>query len=200
MLNSSFGINSEIMKKIIFFDGDGTLWYPRRTRYNEKPWWIYKSREVQRDPRKHLILTPGVSQTLKILSGRGIVLAVLSTRPSLQTTNHQIGPEAYVRRLKGFARYFHIDRYIDEFRACDPVKGDSDRKDVQILSVLREKGIPKSKALMVGDSYDHDYLPARKAGIDCILINSFSHTKNDRRYRRLRRKIPDLSGIFRYLD
>jgi hydroxymethylpyrimidine pyrophosphatase-like HAD family hydrolase len=29
------------MKKIIFFDGDGTLWYPKKTKYKEHPVWLY---------------------------------------------------------------------------------------------------------------------------------------------------------------
>ena len=30
------------MKKIIFFDGDGTLWYPKKTKYKEHPVWLYR--------------------------------------------------------------------------------------------------------------------------------------------------------------
>lgn len=29
------------LKKTVFFDGDGTLWYPKTTRRTRKPWWIY---------------------------------------------------------------------------------------------------------------------------------------------------------------
>lgn len=28
-------------KKIIFFDGDGTLWYPKKTKWTKKPHLIY---------------------------------------------------------------------------------------------------------------------------------------------------------------
>jgi len=187
------------VKKIVFFDGDGTLWYPKRTRFGEKPWWIYRDPEVRRDPRAHLMLTPKAKSTLKALKGEGMVVVVLSTRPSLTVTDHEMSPKDYRKRLNDFAAYFGIDRYIDEYRACDPGKGDSNLKEIDILSVLKRRGIPKSRALMVGDSYAHDYLSSRRAGIDCVLIDSFRHTKGDLRYKRLRRKIQDLGGVFRYL-
>jgi hypothetical protein len=33
-------------KLIIFFDGDGTIWYPKATKRKVKPHWIYS------DPKK----------------------------------------------------------------------------------------------------------------------------------------------------
>ena len=29
------------MKKVVFFDGDGTLWYPKTTKRTAAPHWVY---------------------------------------------------------------------------------------------------------------------------------------------------------------
>ena len=37
------------MKKIIFFDADGTLWYPKSTKYRKHPVWIWnKYKNIKR--------------------------------------------------------------------------------------------------------------------------------------------------------
>ena len=37
----NFDMKTGTKKKIVFFDGDGTLWYPKDTRHTEPPHWIY---------------------------------------------------------------------------------------------------------------------------------------------------------------
>lgn len=51
------------MKKIIFFDGDGTLWYPKKTKYSKHPVWIYKDKRI----KNHLTMTQTSVSTIKKL-------------------------------------------------------------------------------------------------------------------------------------
>jgi len=41
-----------------------------------------------------------------------------------------------------------------------------------ILKILKKRGISKSRALMVGDSYKWDYKSAGDKGVDALLIES----------------------------
>lgn len=183
------------MKKIIFFDADGTLWYPKQTKYSDTPWWIYYHPEGKKiDPLKHLMLMPHVERTLKRLKKEGFTLVLISQLPYTKKVS--------LHKLERMTKHFGIRRFFDEIRpSYSSIKrGHPDPKDIAILDVLKRMKIPKSKALMVGDSYTNDYIPGKKAGIECVLIGSFKHTKDDVRYRRVRRKIPNLSGIFDYLN
>ena len=67
-------------KKIIFFDGDGTLWYPKKTKYAKHPVWLYRDKRFKNHVN-HLVMIPSVLSTLKKLKKEGIILIVLSTHP-----------------------------------------------------------------------------------------------------------------------
>lgn len=183
------------MKKIIFFDGDGTLWYPKRTKYLENPWWIYDHPKRMNDPVKHLTLTPGTRTVLKKLKSMGIVLVVVSTHPQSTKAERNLWLMKKIKHLK-------LEGYFAEFRASRVAtnKKMPNLKDKELLDVLKRRKIKKSEALMVGDSYMHDYLPAKKSGIECILIDSFRYKENYKEHSRVHKKIENLSGIFKYVN
>ena len=54
------------MKKIIFFYGDGTLWYPKKTKYSKHPVWIYKDKRIK-NHLNHLTMTQTSVSTIKKL-------------------------------------------------------------------------------------------------------------------------------------
>lgn len=57
-------------KKIIFFDADGTLWYPKSTKYSKMPHWVYLESQNPDDYLKHLVVIPSVLKTLKKLKDK----------------------------------------------------------------------------------------------------------------------------------
>ena len=70
-----------LKKEIIFFDGDATLWYPKKTKYQEKPHWIYSLAGTRDNYHKHLIIIPTVLATLKKLKEMKVITVLLSTHP-----------------------------------------------------------------------------------------------------------------------
>src|SRR3989338_5332783 len=100
-------------KRIIFFDADGTIWHPKKTKYKKHPVWIYLDKRVK-NPRDHLILTPSALQTLTRLKKLGLLTVILSTSPRKQK-------EADAR-LNDKIKHFKLDKLITEFHAT-PAKG-----------------------------------------------------------------------------
>ena len=149
-------------KRIIFFDGDGTLWYPKKTKWTIKPHLIYTHLNMKPgDYLKHLVLTPQILKTIKSLRKRGILLIVLSTHPHkrLEADMH----------LNNKIKHFGLDKIFDHIYSARPFPWG---KGKVMESVLRKLRMPKSQTLLVGDSYIYDYLSARKVGIDCILLKT----------------------------
>lgn len=155
------------MKKIIFFDGDGTLWYPRKTKRTRKPFWVYSDPHINGDYLPHLTLTPSVEQTLQELRRRGVYTCILSTHPDSLHEAHLV--------LKKKVDYFHLQDLFDEIHATAEYPS---AKGEVILSVLNRLSLKNEDALMVGDSFRWDYQPAVQAGIECALINSAYHQEN----------------------
>lgn len=150
----------KMKKKIIFFDGDGTLWYPKKTKYARHPVWLYKDKRFK-NHINHLIMTPSALSTIKKLKQMGILTIVLSTHPhppkeADAIINHKI-------------KHFKLDKLFDEVHATRVHSGS---KGEVMLKILKRRKIPKSKALMVGDSYIWDFKPAEENGIDALLIES----------------------------
>jgi magnesium-dependent phosphatase-1 len=188
------------MKKIIFFDGDGTLWYPKKTGYTEKPWWIYNRRDTDYGhAEKHLTTTPHVRKVLKKLKAMGIILVLLSTQPYASQYERDASLMRKVEHLK-------LDGYFDEIHASKEKSKKTQliqSKGEVILKVLKRRGIPKSKALMIGDLYIPDYINVRKFGVDAILVGRFKyHEKNPKhmRLKKIKKKISDINEIFKYLS
>jgi len=171
-------------KKIIFFDGDGTLWYPKKTKYSKHPIWLYKDKRFK-NYAAHLIMIPSVLSTIKKLKQMGIITIVLSTHP-------QSPKEANVI-INHKMKHFKLKDFFDEVHAT---KMYPESKGEFILKILSRRKIPKSKALMVGDSYKWDYKSANEMGVDAVLIES----EYEPMKKQVKRTIKKLSDIFEYLN
>ena len=148
------------MKKIIFFDADGTLWYPKTTKRDRHPVWIYKDKRYKKY-EQHLELIPETLSTLKKLKSLGITAIILSTSPHPSKKAHQI--------LMKKVNHFELNQFFDEVHATKEVPIS---KGEYIEKILQERGLSKKSALMVGDSYKWDYSSAQSKGIDALLIQT----------------------------
>ncbi len=175
------------MKKIVFFDGDGTLWYPKATKYTRLPHWVYSTPKTAKDPNKHLMLTPTALSTIKKLKAQGMYLVILSTNP--------YPPEKANAIMKERINYFQLQGLFDEVHATPTDKAS---KGEYIIEILKRTGFAKSQALMVGDSYEWDYLSARNSKIDALLIES--NYRKELGGARTKRVIKGLRDVLNYLS
>lgn len=149
-------------KQLIFFDGDGTLWYPKATKRTAKPHWIYHDPATKDNYLEYLELTPGTKETLAWLKNQGARLVVLSANPYDENTA--------VREIKERLDYFGLGDLFYAVRASD---GNNPAGKAAIMrEIIAELGLAKADALMVGDSYFYDYLAAKDAGIDAFFIEN----------------------------
>ncbi len=177
-------------KKIIFFDGDGTLWYPKTTKRTKKPHWIYKDPIVgnsEEDYMKLLILTPYVKNTLRELKLRDIYSVIISTHPH--------PPKEAQKILGRKVHHFGLENLIREYHSSPDVPGGKGRV---IETILKEKGMPKSQALMVGDSYHYDYLSAKTVGVDVLSVRTDYTVEWIKKYR-IRRCIDTVRNILEFI-
>jgi len=175
-------------KEIIFFDGDGTLWYPKKTKYREKPHWIYSLHNGDVHIQyKYLMIIPTVLSTLKKLKKAGIVTILLSTHPH--------PPKEADSMINHKVSHFKLNSFFDEIHATRKYHFS---KGEFIVKILKERNISKNKALMIGDSYRWDYKPAKDIGVDALLIES-EYMKKDNQGRRIKRTIKKLSDIFNHI-
>lgn len=180
------------MKKIIFFDGDGTLWYPKATKRTVKPHWIYHDPATMGDYRPHLTLTPKVKATLRELRRRGVYTVVISTHPHHAKTADAL--------LQEKVRHFGLEKLLDEVHSARNVPTG---KGVVIARVLKRLKLPKSSALMVGDSYRWDYLAAKHVGVEALLMKTDYLESYKKRYpgaRRLKRVIKNLDEVLPFVE
>jgi putative hydrolase of the HAD superfamily len=149
-------------KKIIFLDGDGTLWYPKKTKRSEKPHWIYEHPETKDNYLEHLELTPEAEKVIKELRERGIMLVVISANPREESIA--------VEEIKARLNYFNLQ---ENFLLVRSSPGDDPNGKAKIiLEVLKDLNLEKSDALMVGDSFVYDYLAAKNIGVDAVWIEN----------------------------
>jgi len=165
-------------KKIIFFDGDGTLWYPEKTKLKQKPHWVYKDKSIK-NYLPHLVLIPTVKSTLKKLKEKGVITIILSTHPQPKKDAYEI--------LNEKVSYFKISTLFDEIHATREYHKS---KGEYILKILKKFNIPKSKALMVGDNYPWDYKCVKDIGVEALLVKT-DYMKKDKRLKVLE-KFTDL--------
>ena len=111
----------------------------------------------------------------------------------LSTYPHK--PKKAQNLLKNKIKYFKLDKIFHEFYAT---KGHQESKGEFILQILKEKKIPKSKALMVGDSYRYDYFSARRVGVEAILIKTI-YMKHPARGRKIKNFILELVDLIKIL-
>lgn len=176
------------MKKIIFFDGDGTIWYPKSSKRKKAPHWIYSDKKIGDDYLKHLILTPSVLVSLKKIKKLGIVLVLLSTYP------HSPKQADILQKTK--IKHFKLQEIFDDFYTS---RDKREGKGEAIVRILRKKHIPKCQALMVGDSYRFDYLSAKKVGVDALLIKS-DYMKHPPRGKKIQKTIKGLKDLVEVLN
>jgi len=176
------------MKKIVFFDADGTLWYPKKTKYKEKPRWVYLLPGGLKEHKKHFIIIPTVLATLRKLRKMGIVTVLLSTHP--------FPPKVAAAMIKEKVKHFKVKELFDEVHAT---RDHYESKGEFMVRILKKRKIPKSQALMVGDNYRWDYRSAKIAGIDAVLIES-DYLRNDRYGKNVKQTIKRLSGVFNYIS
>ena len=127
------------MKKIIFFDGDGTLWYPKKTKHKKGAWWIYKLPGSYKEHNKHLILTPTTFSTLKKLKKKGIITVIISTHP------HPPKEAEVILREK--IRHFKLKGLFDEVIAT-PDSGFYKNKGRTIVKILNKSAFNSSDFLI----------------------------------------------------
>ena len=149
-------------KKILFLDGDGTLWYPSKTKRTQKPHWVYQDETIKDNYLEHLELAPQVKETLETFYEQGMCLVVISANPKDEATA--------VSEILERINHFGLHELLHECRASP---GDDPNGKAKImLEVIQKRGLSRQDAVMVGDSYFYDYLPAKEAGIDAYFIDS----------------------------
>jgi phosphoglycolate phosphatase-like HAD superfamily hydrolase len=165
-----------LKKKLIFFDGDGTLWYPRATKRTQKPHWVYHDVRTKDTYLEHLMLTPHAKETLEVLKRRGYYLVLISASPDAN--------EVALTQIKEKLEYFNIMHLFHSYHASNG--NNPSGKAAIMLEGIDKLDLDKEDALMVGDSYFYDYKAAMDIGIDALFIeNTVSkmpdHMPNDLR-------------------
>ena len=160
----------KMKKKIVFLDGDGTLWYPKVTKRTQKPHWIYHDPETKDNYLEHLELAPRTKETLEYLNEKGLLLVVLSANPYAE--------DIAIKEIKERLEHFGLASLFCTYRSS--AGSDPNGKASIILEILSSLGIDKKYALMVGDSYFYDYLAAKDIGVDAFFIeNSVSKMSDE---------------------
>ena len=149
-------------KKIIFLDGDGTLWYPKKTKRTEKPHWIYHDETTKHNYLEHLELTPDTKETLEKLKLKGLYLVVVSANPYAE--------DIAIAEIKERLEHFGLVSLFHSVRSS--LGSDPQGKAGVMLDVLAALKLEKQDALMVGDSYFYDYMAAKDIGIDAFWIEN----------------------------
>jgi len=176
----------KMKKKIVFLDGDGTLWYPKTTKRTKKPHWIYHDPETKDNYLEHLELTPRTKETLETLKEKGIYLVVLSANPYAE--------ELAIKEIKERLEYFGLSSLFYAHRSSSG--DDPNGKASIMLEILSSLGLGKEDALMVGDSYFYDYLAAKNIGVDAFFIeNSVSKMPDE-----IPRDLKSIKEIHELLD
>lgn len=173
-------------KKIIFIDGDGTLWYPKKTKDKEKPYWIYENSQDHKENCKKLILKPSVKKTLKKLKNKRIITIILSAHP-------QKTPFAY-EILNHKVKYFKINKLFDEIH---PSRVYPEAKGEMILKILKQRKLYKKDALMIGDNYIWDYKSAKS--VDALILKTEYNLKNQPIIKKLKRAINKFEELIDYI-
>lgn len=145
-----------------------------KTKHTILPHWLYLDTSIK-DKHPHLMLIPSVESTLKKLKKLGIITVILSTHPHEKD-------EAYTI-LNKKVKHFNVGEFFTEVHATREYH---ESKGEYITEILKRLNIPKTKALMIGDNYLWDYKPAKKVGVDALLVESL-YMKKDKRLKILKK-------------
>ena len=90
-------------------------------------------------------------------------------------------------------KHFKLDKLFDHIYTARPFPWG---KGKVIESVLKKTKIPKSKAVLVGDSYRWDYLSAKKVGVDCVLVHTpYLRIPKGKKVGQTIKTLKDLQGV-----
>ena len=134
-----------------------------------------------------MVMIPTVLSTLKRLKKMGIVTILLSTHPH--------PPKEADSIINQKVTHFRLNSLFDEIHATREFHGS---KGEFVVKILKERGIPKTKAMMVGDHYRWDYKSAKDVGVDALLIES-EYMQKDIQGRRIKKTIKKLSDVFSHV-
>lgn len=174
-------------KKILFFDADGTLWYPKQTKREKNPIWIHIEIKKISNIRKNLILVPRVVKTLTEIEKMGIKMVVLSASP--------LPPREAQKRLRGTLKKFGILHFFNEVHATKPY---IESKGEYMLKIIKKYGLKKSQALMIGDIYLWDFSSAKKVGIKAVLFEH-KYDPKPHHYKKVKLKLKNFNEIINFL-
>lgn len=176
------------MKKVLFFDGDGTLWYPRNTRRTIPPHWVYFDPTTAQNPWVEFISTPTATETLVRLGELHVKRVLLSTSPLPEE-------EAIMSRIKA-VQQVDVHHLLDDIQiAPDYPSGKGER----MTELLKVYGLQAEDALMIGDTFQWDYQAAQDIGIDALLIRSEYQQEFIKELPK-DRVITELIEVLRYID
>lgn len=176
-------------KKLIFLDGDGTIWYPSSTKRTQKPHWIYHNPATKDNYLNHIEIAPNLRETLLKLKKKNILVVLVSASPySADVAN---------KELRGKLEFFDL---LDLFHSFHSTPGDlPEGKGALMLELIKSLNLTKDDALMVGDSYFYDYLAAKNVGIDAYFIENESAKMPDEIPKDLQ-TIKEVSDLLDMLD
>ena len=132
--------------KHVFLDAEGTLYVPR----GGKTTWEFWENPSPGHAMEFFELDEGVAEALISLRGRvdSLCIASRNTKPILDALLDDFG----------------IRDFFDDILL-------NGNKGKQISKYLAERGLDRRDAVMVGDTPVLDLYPARKAGIEAILVD-----------------------------
>ena len=161
----ALNVRKKYMKKVIFFDGDGTLWYPETTKRTIAPHWVYLDKTIS-DPYELFVPTPTVAETLTQLGELSIKRVLLSTSPLPEE-------EAIMSRIKA-TKQVDVHHLLDDIQVAPEYPAG---KGERIMALLKAYGLEPEDALMVGDTFSYDYQSAQDVGVEGLLIRSEYQTE-----------------------
>ncbi len=135
-------------RKVVFFDAEGTLYRPKRGKSYED-FWECGEHTLER-AKEHFELNHCVAGILMMLKGRDYLMAVVSKHKD--------------HLLPELLEHLGIDEFFSEIMI-------GNEKGPMMLNYLKERGIRRADAVMVGDTYDLDIAPAEKMGIRGIHLD-----------------------------
>ncbi len=150
------------MPKLIFLDGDGTIWYPKSTKRTQKPHWIYHDPSTKNQYLQHLELAPKIRETLAFLHSQGVLLVLISANPA--------PAEVAESELLNKLQYFGIEDYFHSYHSSP---GDNPLGKAEVIQrILTQENLLPQDSLMVGDSYFYDYEAAQSIGVPAYWIEN----------------------------
>ncbi len=140
-------------KKILFFDGDGTMWYPKSTKRTKAPHWIYTDEQKKDGYLQHLTLTPTARDTIRKLKSQGYILILLSAHPHPPTEATKILQE----KMDHFEYVFKWHRDISDSSGLSLVLwSNAEMTEIRDISTHTIISVPIHSVVQIdNDLYQH---------------------------------------------